>query len=67
MTTSRTIPSQQLGTRLTEFIPIFRDGQIELYDIYYDSTWLGSGRTIEICRERVYFHRRKKDEIHSNV
>jgi len=55
MKTVRIIQSGLLGTRLIELKPVYnKAGNIELYDVYYNDTWLGSGRTVEICRQRFY-------------
>lgn len=52
MTISKTTPSQRIGLTHIDVIPVWKEDQIELFDMYTkDGTWLGSKRLLKYCEE----------------
>jgi len=64
--TKETILSGLIGIRHIRYVPVYKQGEIQVYDVYYKGQWLGSRGTIKSCRYLVWFYVRQH-EIHSDV
>ncbi len=52
MTTSKTTQSELIGLSHTDCIPVWKEEEIVLFDIYTkDGKWLGSKRTLKQVEE----------------
>lgn len=67
MTTTMIIQLVGTGTKPTDkgvvALPVYKDNEVQLYDLVIDGQWQGSGRTIEhVTQLALYLTRIKKNE-----
>jgi len=52
MTTTTITPSEPIGLSHIDCIPLWKDEEIILFDMYLkDGTWIGSKRLLRYCEE----------------